>query len=706
MVLSSSFLTELAFRRHLTKLNDRGDHSQERHPNQPSSGLHYASSPPRDGTQDNQIHPNPTSLVGGLAAPSSGANPIATSLNFSNRAAVSLRTPGHFFRSFGIFTIAIVTPLTDTPSAQALRRRQSRLSPSVSSHNTNLNSSSHNSTTPRWTPGPTLASQASVIDGSWFIGAFGKWWVGGSVEVPSKDAHLLSKEEGAPPGILSMRSLIVSGPSNTQPASSTKPSPARSTTKLQKRKSVQSKPTSNGVPSEGSVQYPARSTTPPPLPKSATLPLHTVRLPPSKDSVQSRGANCPIVNGAPSTPSLPQVTSHTGSVPTAGVSSPSQPFPVAEPQSTLSVSSQSNPSHSHSRSRTLSSHLASIDANPLIADLLSQVHTSQAAVAETRLQLQSFQATSQSSTSALQTSLESHRSLKRAADQTKLDLKLRLKSLEDSKRNAEGVKREADKKLKGALSVKEQTEGKINKLNLESEKLHQKVADDEAKQIKSGLDASAAEAEMKRTLENKKKELKAAEELVASLGQRARDLEEKFKEEKARLVKVKEEAVLRRRERVERNLKESSTSSLALNIIPQPPAQPPRQAPVLPAKSTPVTILSKPDTSPPNVAPAPPIAPKTILQRRVSVSRAPAPNNGVAAQIPQQQQQQKTPSPLTLLQRRNVPEPEPLTIVPASSSHTLAAQDQRRVRALSLGGNQGVAVVNMNMNLNGGTTRT
>ncbi|KAE9386174.1 hypothetical protein BT96DRAFT_981826 [Gymnopus androsaceus JB14] len=89
--------------------------------------------------------------------------------HFANRVSVSLRTPKHVFHSFGIFTIAGIIPSAKTDALQD-------------------------------------QPDASTISGSWFIGAFGKWWRGGVLEAWHQDIIVRSgDEESWNSGILGMK---------------------------------------------------------------------------------------------------------------------------------------------------------------------------------------------------------------------------------------------------------------------------------------------------------------------------------------------------------------------------------------------------------------------------------------------------------------------------------------------------------------------
>jgi hypothetical protein len=133
-----SYLTEQSFRRHLSRLDD----PQE-----------------RDNRDSDDL--SPTSLESG-----------SHSVHFSSRAAVSLRTPKHDFRSFAFFTIAAVLP------SPANAKQQS--------------------------------SSAAPAHPAWFIGAFGKWWRGGPVDAawPTPQPRNAKSEEDAwSSGILTAKAL-------------------------------------------------------------------------------------------------------------------------------------------------------------------------------------------------------------------------------------------------------------------------------------------------------------------------------------------------------------------------------------------------------------------------------------------------------------------------------------------------------------------
>ncbi|QRV79395.1 hypothetical protein RhiJN_07410 [Ceratobasidium sp. AG-Ba] len=254
-----TFLTELAFRKHLSKLHDATESE--------SPAVHWA-------RHSHQIDDAPH-------------------LQFATRASVSVRSSAHIFRSFGVLTIAAVTPVAD--------------------QRTNTNDDN------------TALTNAFASDhGRWFLGAFGKWWLGGTLFFGKSDGGYTSA------GLLDIRLLDES--------------------ELLKWKVVPDTPTSR---------------TPPPLPKHASLPLHTntkqQKHPSPKRKVKTK------------------------------------------PENTTPASVTTNPT-------TTPGPNANIDAHPLITDLLQHIATTQNTLSDTRAQLAQLHA----STAQTQKQTEEH-----AAQRTK-----------------------------------------------------------------------------------------------------------------------------------------------------------------------------------------------------------------------------------------------------------------------------------------------
>jgi hypothetical protein len=151
-----AYLTEQSFRQHLSRLDD--DHLY----------------PSDDVRSPSTLASNAQRSLEGLKSVPNGNH--HNSFHFTSRASVSLRTPKHIFHSFGIVTIAAVVPIT------------------AKDGNTNRR--------------PSDGYGYGLIVDSWFIGAFGRWWRGGSVDAWYKDAVASSKaEEGWSSGILGMKAL-------------------------------------------------------------------------------------------------------------------------------------------------------------------------------------------------------------------------------------------------------------------------------------------------------------------------------------------------------------------------------------------------------------------------------------------------------------------------------------------------------------------
>lgn len=141
-----AFLTEQSFRHHLTRLDDAQD--------------------------DHQIDQRKHAL---LNAPPAKHGSLDTSpFQFADRASVSLRTPKHFFRTFGILSIAAVLP-----SGGGSHARLDGTNP-------------------------------SLINNSWFIGAFGMWWWAAHLDGFWRDVGIVGpkEEDGSSiSGILDMKAL-------------------------------------------------------------------------------------------------------------------------------------------------------------------------------------------------------------------------------------------------------------------------------------------------------------------------------------------------------------------------------------------------------------------------------------------------------------------------------------------------------------------
>ncbi|KAF5370645.1 hypothetical protein D9758_001855 [Tetrapyrgos nigripes] len=430
-----AYLTELSFRQHLSRLDDNADDDsdvQENQDGKSSSFRHGASGTPHTLPFDNR-----------------------SPFHFANRASVSLRTPKHVFHSFGIFTIAAIVPV-----AKGER--------------------------------PLLDRDSLMISDSWFIGAFGKWWRGGVLEAWYQDVIARSDDEGNwSSGILGMKTLdrlndlhalpgLPFSTRNLPPNGLSRGSPPR----LRNREKS----------SQRTITQSSRSTTPPPLPKSVSLPLHT-----------------PRNTTAPSDRVAPQTLTRTQSQPIQ--------------------SDQHNPAPTHT---------ASFDQSPRVVELLQKISSSNAAVLDLRAQLTDYQSSASQSHGVLQQELSSFRDKKRQEDSARNDLKSRTKALDESKRLAESAKRDADKKLRTAETVRDTATQRMEYLDKEISLLRQCILDDESSLTRSKESMSEAEQEVNQALEDKRREMKAAEDVIAYLSTRARELEEKLSDRKEKLGIIQE----------------------------------------------------------------------------------------------------------------------------------------------------------------------
>jgi len=399
--------------------------------------------------------------------------------HFANRASVSLRTPKHVFHSFGVWTIAAVVPFPTDSGA---------------GHGTDQDTS-------------------TILD-SWFIGAFGRWWRGGILEAWYRDVvHRAKDEEGWSSGILGFKALDKLGDYNGFPfnqANLQNRLPVRgSPPKLRNRERSLSRRL--GGPS-------ARSSTPPPLPKSASLPLHATRLPSSSTS-DHRHAQVDIRSTN---------TSQSQSHPQRSIS----PTPLCSSAAPVLCRTSS----------------ALLEQSPIIAEVLRQISSSKTTVHELRTQLNEFKSAASESHASLQGEVDSYKERRRQEEAARVELKAKTKTLEDSKRHAEGHKRDAEKRLKAAQSARDECTQRMAYLDLEITRLEQRSVEDQASTEQSKVDTAKAEQEISDALESKKQEIKVAEEVIAALGVRTKELEERLVSDRERLRLVREQAEIRKQD--------------------------------------------------------------------------------------------------------------------------------------------------------------
>ncbi|KAI0072496.1 hypothetical protein K474DRAFT_1667726 [Panus rudis PR-1116 ss-1] len=450
-----TYLTEQSFRQHLRRLDDDDQDDSDEEEAAPNHRLVKRAKPALQKPSRSYADSNPP-------------------FHFVNRASVSLRTPKHVFHSFGVFTVAAIVP-------NGSRQNRSE-------------------------------GTGSMVSDSWYIGAFGRWWRGGTIQSWWLETMANTKDaERCNSGILDLKTLDSLEGYDGLPYTVPSLPPHLKDSPSKVRESARSaQRVSNGS---------ARSSTPPPLPKSASLPLHAPRLP----QTPSKGDKAVAQRNAPPT----------SATATTVATTPQPPQPVVAP-----VPSQ-----------TPSSTSSFYDQTPVIADILRQISASSTAVHDLRTQLADFQSAAAESRSSIQSDLEAHRERKRTEDASRNELKTRSKALDDSKRAAEASKREAEKKLKAAESARDNASERIERLDKEIERLRQKMSEDEQAMVQCKEEGDKAEAEMLKQLEMKRKEIGVAENVVAALNVRAKELEEKIVAEEERLKKAKEQAELRRQDR-------------------------------------------------------------------------------------------------------------------------------------------------------------
>ncbi|KAI0066073.1 hypothetical protein BV25DRAFT_1496730 [Artomyces pyxidatus] len=363
-----------------------------------------------------------------------------SAFHFTSRASVALRTPRHAFHSFAFFTIAAVIP----------------------------------------NPRPRTDLDGSQPKEAWFVGAFGRWWRGGLIDSswpPSRTRSKCEEEEGWSSGILNVKALE---PCDGLPFPTTT-SPRGAPPKLRSR--------------DRSTPRQLRTSSPPPLPKSVTLPLHTPRHPQS---------HVPPSSSSPS-------------------AHPQLPPPRAPP--------------------------ATYDTTPAIAELLRQIAATRTLNHELRSALAEHSATASATDAALTSELDGAREAKRSEDAVRGELKSRTKTLEEGRRVAEAGKREAERRLKVARAAKDDASARVRALCAEIELLEAQSRADEERVRRAGEEAQREEAESRAKLERRKREVQIAEEVVAALGARVKELEEVLEMEREAITVAREKAGALRHER-------------------------------------------------------------------------------------------------------------------------------------------------------------
>jgi hypothetical protein len=193
-----TFLTEEAFRRHLRKLNAPEDEDDR---------LDYLDNPPtltRVRDAKGKIYKLPRnrqfSQLPSITALPCSNQVKAPRVHFTNRLAIALHTPAHVFRSYGLCTIAVTQQVDISSPFTCLSGN--RTNGRLHSHNHHIyvhpqhgHAGNH---TNQYSQVENGMSRNAKIRGTWFIGAFGKWWIGGDLEFIKDDLlHYADTESSA-----------------------------------------------------------------------------------------------------------------------------------------------------------------------------------------------------------------------------------------------------------------------------------------------------------------------------------------------------------------------------------------------------------------------------------------------------------------------------------------------------------------------------
>ncbi|KAF8530424.1 hypothetical protein BU17DRAFT_79200 [Hysterangium stoloniferum] len=469
-----AFLTELAFRQHLSRLSE----AQNIDPDDYDEETATCSNTTRLVDDTRTCKPNKSSH---RQVNSTENVPIV--FHFANKASVSLRTPNYDFRSFAVLTFAIVSPVemavAPTPSPAPAHAHP---------------------------PKPISWSNPST-HGAWFVGAFGRWWLGLEMNMQPRHVRLAAHDDAAlrerelsrirldDTGSNATRQEEITTDKTAKPGASKRAPTAlivRTKPALRGRLLLQTQLTSQKreVPS-----IPRRPTTPPPLPKSASLPLHARRVPGPPPSPETRK-----VKSSGSTQSCPLL--------------PTSALPP----------SQSSPAQ---------------DQLPIIADLIQQLDLARNATSELQAQLNSVHTTSAATTVVLEAEVAAARVRKKEEDTGRANVKAQTKGLDDRRRQADALKRDAEKKHKAAVAQRDGTTSRIERLGKDIEAMERKM---EATVLRVKGERERVEEEhvvVTGELVVKREELKVAEEEVQMLSAKARELESAIADESARIADLK-----------------------------------------------------------------------------------------------------------------------------------------------------------------------
>ncbi|GJJ06560.1 hypothetical protein Clacol_000753 [Clathrus columnatus] len=567
-----AFLTEHVFRQHLSRLSEAQNTFE-------TDDLDD-DSPSRQSTSDDELHRTRKLPHHGLNASSTSDTSVPVVFHFANKASVSLRTPSYDFRSFFVITFAVVPPVEMAMIPL--------IPPSSHTHHHPLSTS----------PKP-ISWNNPCTRGSCFIGAFGRWWLAFEMNMQPRQVKLAAQNDA----LISSRlrpsddNTIPLDSSLSQSLSRQEDLSGKTAAKLQQlgttipRRSSGSSRANNNLREKSSIQslhkrdtvhqtnLQPRPTTPPPLPKSASLPLHAKRVPPSPE-LHKQPRN------APPSPILPT---------------------CSIPPSTVSQVPQQG------------SQLAS-DPSPIITDLLEQLEAARGATSDLQAQLAQAHTTAVATTASLEAEVAQARATKKSEEAARNALKTRTKSLDDARRHADSVKRESEKKLKAVETQRDNASDLIQRLDASVHSMKREMEEEvvrvEEKRVSDGEKRVALTLE----IASKREELKNVEEQVQILAARARVLESTIAEETVRYEKLKEVKDKHMKEREKEKEKEKEDGASASPSLSS--AWPPR----LSSENSPGTIGALPSafTGLPTHRPSPQLIQQTShIQPNLNITISP-----------------------------------------------------------------------------------
>ncbi|KAG8834709.1 hypothetical protein FRC17_007615 [Serendipita sp. 399] len=492
-----TFLTEQVFRRHLQRL-----HIEQADENTDIESLNNKSSLTRISDGEGRLYALPSHKA--LTGSNYGHNPRnqvnkPPRFHFTNRSAVSLQTPAHVYRSYGICTIAVTQ---DIDTASPFVSRQTCPSDSR-------------------TMETSLPMRQVKIRGTWFIGAFGKWWVGGELEISKED----------------LLAIAVNGNSTVSNQEQQKAQgelkDGRYEIKVLDQSDAFEGKAINGMNKLNLINEIGLSLSGSTLVNAST---------PTSQLINAPNGTGKKTRSRASTRSIKQTVTPTSSrdsspAPLGAPGIQSSPVKLSAPPIAPAVN-RSSRSNSNANSPAIESDPRH---PPDVTKITQEITKSQAAVQELRDQLSSFQSSAFASQAALRLTLEDHRTRKRQEDAMRVELKGRTKVLEESKRNADTRKREADKKLKIAQTAQDSTINRTHRLRTEIEAMKKRMVVGEDRLQRSEDDANKTEAQIQDDMERQKVASKILEDNINALTNQAKQLEETLGQERERLVQLKDE---------------------------------------------------------------------------------------------------------------------------------------------------------------------